>query len=95
MGKKKKASVQLIILVIISSLIVWHAISWHSIGMYSEMLDWLQTCRGYLTVLYNLGLMLVLGITLGLFMEKITDFFGYEVREIKHLDDGTEHGEKV
>jgi len=47
------------------------------------MFNWLQTGKGYITVLYNLGLMLVLGITLGLLMEKVTDLTGYVVREIK------------
>ena len=95
MGKKKKSSIQLIVLVFISVLIVWHAISWHSTGMYLEMFHWLQTGRSYITVLYNLGLMLVLGVTLGLLIEKMTDLFGYEVREIKHLDDDTKRGGKV
>ena len=95
MGRKKKASIQLIVLVFISVLIVWHAISWHSTGMYLEMFHWSQTGRTYITVLYNLGLMLVSGATLGLLMEKITDIFGYEVREIKHFADNVEHGEKV
>ena len=62
--------------------------------MYLEMFNWLQTGRGYITVLYNLGLMLVLGATLGLLMEKVTDLFGYEVHEIKHFDDDTKIGEK-
>ena len=62
--------------------------------MYLEMFHWSQTGRAYITVLYNLGLMLVSGATLGLLMEKITDVFGYEVREIKHFDDDAERGEK-
>ena len=94
MGKKKKAALQLVILVSVSGLIVWHAVNWHSTGMYLEMFNWLQTGRGYITVLYNLGLMLVLGAVLGLLMEKITDLLGYEVHEIKHFDDDAERGKK-
>jgi len=94
-GKKKKAIIQLIVLVFISILIVWHAVHWYSTGMYLEMFHWLQTGRTYITVLYNLGLMLVMGTTLGLLMEKITDVFGYQVRAIKHFDDDTERGEKI
>ena len=41
--------------------------------MYLEMFKWLHTGKGYITVLYNLGLMLVLGAVLGFLMEKITD----------------------
>ena len=95
MGKKKKAAIQLLILISIAGLLVWHAVSWHSTGMYLEMFSWLQTGKGYVTVLYNLGLMLVMGATLGFLMEKITDLFGYEVRKIKHFDDDAERGEKV
>ena len=46
-------------------------------------------------VIYNLRLMLVSGATSGLWMERIPDVFGYEVREIKNFDDGTERGEKI
>lgn len=44
--------------------------------------------RGYITVLYTLGLMLVLGTVLGFLLEKINDLLGYEVHEIKHFGDG-------
>jgi len=50
------------------------------------MFTWLPTGKGYITVLYNLGLMLVLGAALGFLMQKITDLFGYEVREIQHFE---------
>ena len=86
MSKRGKAAVWGSILSIVCGLIIWHAIYWHSTGMYLEMLNWLQMGRGYITVLYNLGLMLVLGAVLGLLMEKITDLLVYKVREIKHLD---------
>ena len=48
------------------------------------------TGKGYITVLYNLGLMLVLGGSLGFLMEKITDLLGYEIGEIEHFDDEKE-----
>ena len=95
MGTKKKAAIQLLILVSIAGLIVWHAVSWHSTGMYLEMFNRLQTGRGYLAVLYNPGLMLVMGAIIGLLMGKVTDLFRYEVRKIKHFDDDAERGEKV
>ena len=78
MSKKKKAAIQSVVLLLICGLVVWHAVHWHSTGMYLEMFKWLQTDKGYITVLYNLGLMLVLGALLGLLMEKITDLLGYE-----------------
>ena len=85
MSKRKKAAIWVVALSIVCGLIIWHVVRWHSTGMYLELFEWLQTGKGYLTVLYNLGLMLVLGTVLGFLMEKITDLRGYEVRELKHF----------
>jgi len=86
MGKRKGAAIQVATLSIISGLIIWHAVHWHSTGMYLEMFNWLQIGRGYITVLYNLGLMLVLGAVLAFLMDRITDLIGYKVGKIKHFD---------
>lgn len=88
MSKIKRVAIQVAALSIISGLIIWHVVYWQSTGMYLEMFKWLQTGRGYITVLYNLALMLVLGAVLGFLMERITDLIGYEVSEIKHFDEG-------
>ena len=87
MDKKERAAIQVTVLSIICGLLIWHVIHWHSTGMYLEMFNWVGTNKAYLTVVYNLGLMLVLGAALGFLMEKITDLLGYEVHEIKHFDD--------
>ncbi len=79
MSKGKKTVIQVAILLPVCGLIVWHTVHWHSTGMYLEMFKRLQTSTGYFTVLYNLGLMLVLGITLGFLMERIADLIGYEI----------------
>ena len=78
MSKGKKAAIQVAILLSVCGLIIWHAIHWHSAGMYLEMFRWLQTGKGYVTVLYNLGLMLVGGTALSLLMERIAELIGYE-----------------
>ena len=87
MSKRRKAVAWVSALSIVCGLIIWHVVRWHSTGMYLELFEWLRTGKGYITVLYNLGLMLVLGAVLGFLMEKITDLIGYEVRELKHFDD--------
>lgn len=87
MSKKKKAAIWVVVLSIICGLIIWHVVHWHSTGMYLELFNWIGSDKTYLTVLYNLGFMLVLGTVLGFLMEKITDLIGYEVRELKHFDD--------
>ena len=66
------------VLSIICGLIGWHVIYWHSTGMYLEMFQWLQTGRGYLTAVYNLGLMLLLGVLFDLLINKITVLVGRE-----------------
>jgi hypothetical protein len=76
-GKKRRAALYVAVLSIVCGLIIWHAVQWHLNGMYLGMFGWLGTGRGYLTVLYNLGLMLVLGTALGFLMERITDLTGY------------------
>jgi len=86
MSKRKGAAIQIATPSIICGLIIWHVIYWHSTGMYLEMFKWLQIGRGYITVLYNLGLMLVLGAVLGFLLGRITDLIGYKVGKIKHLD---------
>ena len=86
MGKRKRAAIWVAALSIICGSIIWHVVYWHSTGMYLEMFNWVGTDKTYITVLYNLGLMLVLGAALGFLMENITDLIGYEVGEIKHFD---------
>ncbi len=93
-SKRKRAAIWVVALSIICGLIIWHVVQWHSTGVYLEIFGWAGTDKAYITVLYNLGLMLVLGSVLGLLMEKITDLFGYEIRETKNLDDKAEVGER-
>ena len=78
MSKKKSAVIQLLALLFIYGLIIWHVIHWHAMGIYLEMFKWLQMGRSYITVLYNLGLMLVLGTVSGILTERITNLIGYK-----------------
>ena len=85
MSQRKQAAIWIVALLIVCGLIIWHVIHWQTTGMYLEMFWWIGTDKAYITVLYNLGLMLVLGATLGFLMEKIAELIGYEVYERKHL----------
>lgn len=87
MSKRKKAAIWVAALSIICGLIIWHAIHWHSTGMYLRMFNWRGTDRAYLVMLYNVGLILSLGALLGFLMSKITDLLGYEVSEVKRIRD--------
>ena len=86
MSKRKRTTIWVVVLFLIFGLLIWHAVHWYSTGMYLQMFNWLQTGRGYLTVLYNLGLMLVLGILLCFLIGKITDLIGYGVGGTNHID---------
>lgn len=82
-----KLTIEVAALAAICGLLTCHAVHWHSTGVYLEMFNWIGTSKGYLTVLYNLGIILVLGVTLGLLMERITRLFGYRIGKIKHFTD--------
>ena len=73
MSKKKRAAIWVVALSIICGLIIWHAVYWHSTDLYLEMFRWVEGGRGYITVLYNLGLMLVTGALIAILVEKITE----------------------
>lgn len=87
MSKRKKDALWLVVLSIACGLVIWHTIYSYSNEFYLEMFQWLTTGRGYLTVLYNLGLMLALGLLLGFMMIKVTDLIGYRMDEAEHVDD--------
>jgi len=81
MSQTKKAVIQVAVLLFVFGLITWHAVYWHSTGMYLEIFSWVETDKIFLPILYNLGLMLVLGTVLGLLMEKITDLVALIISE--------------
>lgn len=88
MSKRKKDTIWVAVLSIAAGLIIWHAVYWHSTGMYLEMFRWLQAGKGHITVLYNLGLMVVVGTVLGFLMVKVIDLIGYWRGETKGVDNG-------
>jgi hypothetical protein len=86
MESRKKAAVEILILSIICGSIIWHVMRWHAAAMYDEMFTWIGTDRAYITVLYNLGLMIVLGVVLGLLLGKIAGLSRYRHPEIKNIN---------
>ena len=77
-SKRKKTAIWVVVLSILCGFIIWHVIHWYSIEMYTELFNFVGENRAYLTVLYNLGLVILLSVTLGLLMCKITDLLGNE-----------------
>ena len=87
MRKRTKDIVWVIVLSIACGLIVWQAVHWHSNLMFLEMFQWLHTGKSYVTVLYNLGLMVVTGIVVGSLMVRITNLIGCGDGETPDFDE--------
>ncbi len=86
MNSRKRTIILVTILLVICGLLICHAISWQASGMYYEMFQWLGTGKAYLTVLYNIGFMIVMGLILGMLLEKI---IGLATDRKLHLKDST------
>ena len=71
MSSGKKTIVWVAVLGVASGALVWHMVAWHQSGMHLEMFQWPGTGKGYLTALYNLAVMLVLGGLLGVLVDRI------------------------
>jgi hypothetical protein len=90
--RRLNAAWQGLVLAVLIGLLAWHTISWHDSGEHGEIFDaigdnvW-DTAKG---CAYYVGLMAAAGLLLGLFMEKLTDFFGYEVERIEHFEESEE-----
>lgn len=89
-----KAAIQALVLAALMGALAFHTIWWHNNGMHANLFDgigdgFLPTVKG---VAYNLGLMASAGVLLGLFMERLTDLFGYEVKKIEHFAEDEEPG---
>jgi hypothetical protein len=65
--------VRIIVLAAINGLIIWHVFAWNAVDKYDEMYLWLGTGKAYLAVLYNLGLMLVFGLSIGLLTGQVVE----------------------
>ena len=94
MSRRKRSAIWAAAFSLICGLIIWHVIQWHSTGRYLVMYNQIGTGKAYITVLYDLALMVVLGVVLGLLMEKITDLLGYEVEDTGRFDGGAEAGKR-
>ncbi|MGD9117889.1 MAG: hypothetical protein PVJ08_04030 [Dehalococcoidia bacterium] len=94
MGKRRTAAISVAALSVVCGFIIWHAVNWYLSGMYLEMFNRLEVGRGYVTVLYNLGLMLALGVSLGLLMDRVGELMGGGTLSPKDSDGKAEGGEE-
>ena len=64
------------VLSVACGVVVWHMVTGHNSGLHLDMFQWPETGRGYLTALYNLAVMLVLGGLLGALMDRLSSLVG-------------------
>ncbi len=76
MSTRKKAAVWVVVFSIAVGAVIVHMFAWHNNGMHLEMFQWPETGKGYLTALYNLVVMLVLGVLLGVLMDRVGSLVG-------------------
>ena len=87
MSQKKRATLWgVLFLLVIFVMVVWHVVHWHSTGVYLQMFERAQAGRGYITALYNVGLMIVLGFTLGSLTDRIANLIKFYRQQTKHTD---------
>lgn len=90
--KRLNAAWQGLLLAVLMGLLAWQTIWWYDNGEQGELFDaigdspW-DTVKG---CAYYVGLMAATGVLLGLFMERLTDFLGYEVKKIEHFENSEE-----
>lgn len=81
-----------VVLMALCGAVVWHVIDWHHNGMHLEMFRWVETGRGYIAALYNLGVMIALGSLLGLLVQKATGLMALLGRKSPSADDESSKG---
>ncbi len=76
MNSRTKAFLWVVILSGAIGAVIGHMIAWNSNGTHVEIFLWPETGKGYLTALYNLALMLVSGVLLGMLMDRVGSLLG-------------------
>jgi|WetSurMetagenome_2_1015567.scaffolds.fasta_scaffold442256_2 hypothetical protein len=69
---RKHLSIVLLLALVCAGLL-WHIQSFQDNGRYAEMNDWIGTSKTALTVVYDIGLMLLLAGALGLLFSRIVN----------------------
>jgi len=73
---RKKAAVWVAVFIVAVGAVIVHMFAWHNNGMHLEMFQWPEMGKGYLTALYNLVVMLVLAVLLGVLMDRVSNLVG-------------------
>ena len=87
MRSRRRAAVEVVLQAIIVGLLIWHTAYWHVSGEHTRMFEEAEMGKQILTAVYNLGLVLATGLSIGLLMLRVTELLGYRVGEIEHFGD--------
>ncbi len=87
MRSRRRAAVEAVLLAVIVGLLIWHTAYWHASGEHRRMFEESEMGMQILTAVYNLGLVLATGASIGLLMLRVTELLGYRVDEIEHFGD--------
>jgi len=88
MSGRKKALGRVFTFSILLGLIIWHVIRWQTTGLYVEMFELLGEGEGYLTVIFNIGLMVISGLLLGILPGEISDLCNQKRQPLKEDNKG-------
>jgi hypothetical protein len=73
MKKHKKNLIIILLSALVCAGLFWHIQTWQDSGRYADMNEFIGTSKVALTVLYDIGVMLLFAGALGLFFSKIID----------------------
>jgi len=71
-GSRGKTTIRIIVLSVACAGIIWHVIHAHDTGIHARMYDMIAEGKGWISVLYNIGLVTLTATLLGLLMSSIT-----------------------
>jgi hypothetical protein len=71
----------------VCALLMWHVTIWNNNGAYARMYNDIVGTGALLPVFYNLGVIVMLSLCLGVAVQSVTRALGIRVRKIKHYDD--------
>ena len=88
---RRRAAAEAAVLAVAVALVIAHTVYWRANGQQAHLYEE----RDVLSILYNLGLVLVTGALVGMLLMRVTEALGYHVTEIEHFADDSEPPEEM
>lgn len=87
----RKSIIWISVLSVVCIFIIWHTIYWYTTGMHDRLIELAGEGKAYLSVLYNISLIAVLAVTLGMLMGKISEVMSHR----QHTADNPDNPNKA